>query len=125
MAILKPLRGHSSSLNARPLCDGSIYFCVDTGLLYVDCEDDKGNLVRLNVLADRANKVGYTIDDVDVEIKASEIATKEYVRGLLMDNGNFTKEIIFEMIYPCWFHLYIDIRCISVSFVWIWFLGEN
>ena len=40
MALFKILRGLSSELNAVPFHDGYCYFTTDTGMFYIDYENN-------------------------------------------------------------------------------------
>lgn len=115
MALFKPLKGLETSLDMQPLSEGYVYFCTDSGQVYLDCKDDEGILIRLPVSAFRANKIYYKENNNNVEIDASQIATKEYVLNHIIGGGSdVTKEAIFEIIYPVG-SIYLSISDMSPS----------
>lgn len=71
-------RGAEANIPAE-LTDGHMYFCYDTGNLYIDCQDELGTVQRVQLSSEWADKVRYEENETTISIDASELATKTYV----------------------------------------------
>jgi len=74
MVLFKSCRGNEKDLPIT-LTDGCIYFCIDTGNVYIDYENENNEIVRSKISAEYADKLRYIKDGETVEIDASEVAT--------------------------------------------------
>ncbi len=54
MALFKPFRGNREALDAQPLHDGYVYWCVSDATLHFDYVDADGNLQRKQLNAKEA-----------------------------------------------------------------------
>ena len=86
MTLFKFLRGSSQNINSTPLTDGYIYFCTDSGELFIDYLDSNGTVQRKQTNAKEAETLlGYsittTINNSDIEIPTSQ-AVQTYVDEL-------------------------------------------
>ena len=73
MALMKFLRGGEESLANQPLHDGYIWFCKDTGSMYIDHKDESNTLVRSKISAEYADKLRYVKNGETVELTVEEI----------------------------------------------------
>lgn len=65
MSTFKISRGIESNLPSQ-LIDGQVYFCTDTGSLFIDYYDSLNNLVRQKISAEYADTLRYIQNDEPV-----------------------------------------------------------
>ena len=69
MALFKILRGLQKDYANKEKIDGQILICTDTGNIYVDfVEEGKTEVKRVQLNADKANKLTYIWEDTGEEI---------------------------------------------------------
>ena len=81
MTNFKVYRGTEVNL-PKIITDGSLYFCIDTGSIYIDFLDSNNEVVRTKISSKYADKLRYIQDGEVVEIDASEVASINYVENL-------------------------------------------
>ena len=81
MTNFKVYRGTEVNL-PKTITDGSLYFCIDTGSIYIDFLNSNNEVVRTKISAEYAEKLRYIQDGEVVEIDASEVASRNYVEAL-------------------------------------------
>lgn len=102
MASLKILRGYESSL-PQELSDGHIYFCTDSGMLYIDYTEENGILSRKAINANDAKTLaGLTIDDIilfSTQIMHSDMTLFDILETYILNivDGNNIIEFINEL----------------------------
>lgn len=74
MALMKWLRGGENSLVNQELHDGYIWFCSDSKCMYIDHQDELGNVTRSKLSADFADRLRYIQDGETVELTPEEIS---------------------------------------------------
>ena len=74
MAFYRINKGKEENLPSA-MSEGSLYFCIDTGNLFVDHKNTSNALVRTKVSGKYAEKLRYTKDGNLVEIDPNTILT--------------------------------------------------
>lgn len=74
MALMKWLRGGENSLVNQELHDGYIWFCSDSRCMYIDHQDELGNVTRSKLSADFADRLRYVQDGETLELTPEEIS---------------------------------------------------
>lgn len=86
-------RGAEANIPAE-LTDGHMYFCYDTGNLYIDCQDELGTVQRVQLSSEWADKVRYEENETTISIDASELATKTYVDNAISNVTTVAAQIV-------------------------------
>lgn len=73
MALMKWLRGGENSLVNQELHDGYIWFCSDSKCMYIDHQDELGNVTRSKLSADFADRLRYIQDGDIFELTPEDI----------------------------------------------------
>ena len=73
MALMKMLRGGEESLKNQPLHDGYIWWCYDSGKMYIDAPNSDSVITRYCISADFADSLRYISDGETIELTPQEI----------------------------------------------------
>lgn len=74
VSLFKVNRGNEVSLPTQ-LTDGWVYFCMDTGSIFIDCYNSTNNLVRSKISAEYADKLRYVQNGEIIELTPQAINT--------------------------------------------------
>lgn len=74
VSLFKVNRGNEVSLPAQ-LTDGWVYFCMDTGSIFIDCYNSTNDLVRSKISAEYADKLRYVQNEEIIELTPQAINT--------------------------------------------------
>lgn len=74
VSLFKVNRGNEVSLPTQ-LTDGWVYFCMDTGSIFIDCYNSTNNLVRSKISAEYADKLRYVQNGEMIELTPQAINT--------------------------------------------------
>lgn len=80
---IKISRGLEANIPTEKI-DGNIYFCTDTGNIYIDYLDTINGLIRKQISSEFASKLRYDNENEIIKINANEVATKDEVKNRIV-----------------------------------------
>lgn len=97
MALMKWLRGGENSLVNQELHDGYIWFCSDSRCMYIDHQDELGNVTRSKLSADFADRLRYVQDGETLELTPEEISIAlsnkvDKIEGMGLSTNDYTDD---------------------------------
>jgi hypothetical protein len=89
LSLFKFNRGKEENLPTN-MTDGYVYFCVDTGNIFIDYTGMGGQLLRKQINAASAATLYYEVDGSMVEFDPSTVALKDEVTRMIPMNQGET-----------------------------------
>jgi hypothetical protein len=96
MALFKILRGPSSELNNLPVIDGYCYFTPDTGLFYIDYNDQRVPLNAKDAETLMGASLVHTLNDVDNEEDLKFEIPSAYLLKQIVDDLKFDTPTAYD-----------------------------